>query len=184
MERLNDRQRKQFEQRSQRQQYRAQIMFFCCLIVVASGYFFLSPGLASFSGTSQDYCQQSSNSQETVQPVMPRGYLPRPEVRDPFAVPKEFQPVVAPVPPELPPVKSHASVSGINSSSSNLPESQLMLVGVVSGGGQKVAIIKNGSNSRTYQIEDFVGPYQLLSVEKTSVTLWGPQGEKVLTLAR
>lgn len=180
MEMLSRRQRQQLRQC---RQYSAQILLSCCLLAVASGYIFLSPGLAAFSASFQDNSLQSSISQEAAQPVIPLSYAANSVVRDPFAVPKEFQPVV-PIPTEQPPIKNYTSVAGAVSSPPKLLEIPLTLVGVVSGGGQKVAIIKNGSNSRTYQIKEYIGPYQLISVGESSATLWGPQGEKVLILER
>ena len=181
VEMLNRRQRKQRERRRERRQHSVRLLLICCLIVAASGYFFWSPGLAAFSGSVPDTSQQGIISQEAPQPAM--GYPPNPVMRDPFAVPKEFQPV-APVPAAQLPARNYASVPNSVAPPPAMPEISLELVGVVSGGGQKVAIIKNANNSCSYQIKDYIGPYQLLSVGESSATLWGPQGKKVLTLER
>ncbi|WP_094604669.1 hypothetical protein SPSIL_021020 [Sporomusa silvacetica DSM 10669] len=162
-------------------QYSARLLIICCLLVAALGYFFWSPGLTAFSGSYSDTSQQDIVPQEMLQPVM--GYSALPVMRDPFAVPQEFQ-QVAPVPVSSPPAKNYPSVPNNVLPSSAIPEISLELVGVVSGGGQKVAIIKSAGNSGSYQLKDYLGPYQLLSVGEKSVTLWGPQGEKVLILER
>ncbi|TWH48309.1 hypothetical protein [Sporomusa sp. KB1] len=166
-------------------QHSAQLLIICCLLVAALGYFFWSPGLIAFSGSYSDSysdtSQQDSVSQAMLQPVT--GYSALPVMRDPFAVPQEFA-QVAPVPALPPPAKNYPSISNNVLPPSAIPESSLELVGVVSGGGQKVAIIKSAGKSGSYQIKDYLGPYQLLAVGERAVTLWGPKGEKVLILER
>ncbi len=68
---------------------------------------------------------------------MPQGYPANTTVRDPFAVPKEFQPVVAPVLPL--PQPNYTGGQSTVGMPSKAPEMPLVLVGVVSGGGQKAA---------------------------------------------
>lgn len=162
-------------------QHSARLLIICCLLVAALGYFFWSPGLIAFSGSYSATSQQDSVSQEMLQPVM--SYSALPVMRDPFAVPREFE-QVAPVPASSPPAKNYPSVPNNGLPPSAIKEISLELVGVVSGGGQKVAIIKSAGKSGSYQIKDYLGPYQLLAVRESSVTLGGPQGEKVLILER
>ncbi|CQR71251.1 hypothetical protein SOV_16140 [Sporomusa ovata DSM 2662] len=159
----------------------SQLLIICCLLVAALGYFFWSPGLVASSGSYSDTAQQDSVSQETLQPVT--GYSALPVMRDPFAVPQEFG-QVAPIPALSPPDKNYPSVPHTGLPPSAIPEISLELVGIVSGGGQKVAIIKSAGKSGSYQIRDYLGPYQLLAVGERSVTLGGPQGKKVLLLER
>lgn len=162
-------------------QHSAQLLIICCLLVAALGYFFWAPGLNAFSGSYSDTSQQDIISQELLQPVT--GYSALPVMRDPFAVPQEFEQVV-PVPASSPTAKNYPSVPHNGLPPSAISEISLELVGVVSGGGQKVAIIKSAGKSGSYQIKDYLGPYQLLAVRENSVTLGGPQGEKVLILER
>lgn len=181
MEMLNRRQRKQREYRRVKRQHTTRLVLICCSIVAASGCFFWSPGLAVFSDNVSGTSQQGIILQEAAQPVM--DYSTPPVMRDPFAVPQEFQPV-SPVVASPLSARNYASVPNSVAPQPAMPEISLELVGVVSGGGQKVAIIKNTGNSHSYQIKDYIGPYQLLSVGENSATLWGPQGKKVLTLER
>lgn len=162
-------------------QHNARLLIICCLLVAALGYFFWAPGLIASSGSYSAPSLQDSVSQEMLQPVT--GYSAPPAMRDPFAVPHEFG-QVTPVSASPPPAKNYPSALNNGVPPSAIPESSLELVGVVSGSGQKVAIIKRAGKSGSYQIKDYLGPYQLLAVGESSVTLRGPQGEKVLLLER
>ncbi|MBP2662342.1 MAG: hypothetical protein H6Q71_290 [Firmicutes bacterium] len=161
-------------------QHSTQLLISGCLIVAVVGYFFWPPGLAAFSGSVPDNSQHSIISQEVAQPVM--DYPAPPVMRDPFAVPKEFQPVMS-VPASSPPARNTSVLSTVSSQTA-MPEITVELVGIVTGGGQRVAIIKKAGDSRSYQIKEYIGPYQLLAIGESSVTLWGTQGEKVLTVER
>ncbi|HWR43641.1 hypothetical protein [Sporomusa sp.] len=184
MEKLTRKQRKQLEYLKLRKQRSTWIMIVCCCIMATTVYFGWTPGLAAFSSSLPENSQQgiSTAPQAATQPVMPQGYSANSVVRDPFAVPKEFQPVAVPVTPQ--PQTNFTGEQSTVSPPPKAPEIPLVLVGVVGGGGQNVAIIKNAGVSRSYQIKDYIGPYQLLSVGESSAILWGPQGRKVLTLER
>ena len=161
-------------------QHSTRLLISGCLLVVVLGYFLWSPGLAAISGSVPDNAQNRVISHEVAQPVM--DYSVPPVMRDPFAVPKEFQPVASV--PASPSARNNTSVLSTVSSQTAMPEITVELVGIVTGGGQRVAIIKKAGASRSYQIKEYIGPYQLLAIGESSVTLWGTQGEKVLTLER
>lgn len=164
-------------------QQSVQLLLIICLSVAALGYFWKLPGLAAFSSSVPDTSQHGIISQETSQPIM--GDSAPPVMRDPFAVPKEFQQVApAPTPAQQPPAGNYSSGSSIVSPTPVTPETSLELVGVVSGDGQTIAIIKKAGNSRSYQIKEYIGTYQLLAIEESSAILWGTQGKIVLTLER
>ncbi|WP_425060716.1 hypothetical protein SCACP_14590 [Sporomusa carbonis] len=185
MERLNRKQRKQREQRKRRKQRNMWLMLACCCLVASAAYFVGVPGFAAFSSSYRENSQllMSTGPQEPAQPILPAGYQTNSTLRDPFAVPPEFQPAAVPAAP-LPQLNTSSSPERSVVTPPKEPEMPLVLVGVVSGGGHKVAIIKNGNSSRSYQIKDFIGPYQLVSVGESSATLWGAQGKRVLTLER
>lgn len=182
MERFNRRQCKQRKQRRQRLR-NAQILLTCCLVAAASGYVFLMPGQAAFTGSSLDNSSQNIISHEPARPVAPRGYVSVSAVRDPFAVPEEFLPAT-PVPVTPPPANNYSNGQSQVAQPPKMQEMPLTLIGIVSGGGQKVAIIRSDGGSRSYQPEEYIGPYQLIAVGESSVTLWGPRDKKVLTLER
>lgn len=176
--------RKQLEYYKRRKQRSKWLMLTCWLLMSVAVYFVWVPGWAAVSGSISDISQQDNTNmvQEVQQLILPNNYnnMTNNLMRDPFAVPKEFQPVTTPVSRQQP----NAAGLAPGVTSPKTPDIQLILVGIVSGGGNNVAIIKSAGNSRSYQIEDYVGTYQLVAVEKKSVTLQGPQGRKVLTLER
>lgn len=106
-------------------------------------------------------------------PVMPKGYQPELAVRDPFAVPQEFQPKsLSPVPV--------ATVDRQLRQKEILP----VLNGVIMAGNIGSAIIQYGADSRSYRRGDFVGPYQIVAINSQSVTLQGPEGRLALSMGR
>lgn len=183
MERLNRWQCKQCKQTGRSWRHSTQLIFLCCFIAAASGCFFWLPGRAAYSGTYSDSSQQSIISSETSRPIMPSRYRADAVVRDPFAVPQEFQPIAV-VSAASPLAKNNLSVQKSAALSPTMPEISLELVGIVSGGGQQVAIIKKDGVSRSYLIKEYIGPYQLITIDTRSATLQGPQGQKVLSLER
>ena len=114
----------------------------------------------------------------TVKPVMPKGYQPGVALRDPFALPETQQPVSAAQPTGA--IAPASSPQPGNKAQAARP----VLTGVVAGGSAKAAIIRYGGESRSYQVNEFIGPYQLLAVYEDSVTLWGPDGKLVLTVGK
>lgn len=96
-------------------------------------------------------------------PVMPKGYAPGAVIRDPFALPQENSVVSSVVSPS--PKTAHKSASPTHM----LP----VLTGIVGTNDHWVAIIKYGGISRSYQIGDVIGPYQLVSVTAAGATVSG-----------
>ena len=108
--------------------------------------------------------------------VMPLGYVEaaRP-IRDPFAVPEEFQPngqLHANDIKEKTVVKSEPSNVASRQPRSKVPE----LIGVIRGNERQAVILKFGEESRTCQIGQQIGGFTVLSVEASAVVLNGPTG--------
>jgi hypothetical protein len=106
-------------------------------------------------------------------PVMPKGYQPELAVRDPFAVPREFQP------------KSIAALPA-PAGDRQIRQKEILPVlnGVIMAGNIGSAIIQYGADSRSYRRGDFVGPYQIVAINSQSVTLQGPEGRLALSVGR
>lgn len=106
---------------------------------------------------------------------MPQGYQPQAVLHDPFTLPPTAS-AVQPVSPEataagkVKPAKTTKTAS----------KPGLILTGIVVSGNNRVAIIQNGKESRSYQIGELVGSYQLRRIDDKSVLLAGPSGELVL----
>lgn len=162
--------------------HNTRLIFLCCFLAVVFGCYFLLPGRSVLSGSAIDSNQQSNISAKTSHQIMPTRYPLHAVMRDPFAIPKEFQPET--VDSGTLPAATYFSPAPQPVLSSALPDSSLKLIGVVSGGGQQVAIIKTGNVSRSYQLEEYIGLYQLISVGESAAMLRGPHGQKVLVLER
>lgn len=172
-------------QRLSRQQCSFWILL-CCLLTGIACYVWL-PGIITVSGSrlNNAYPSHSTTLTSPAQPILPKGYGIQNSGRDLFAAPRNFQLTSAVALPI-------AAPAGNNSANNSQPVSQpgkqadskLRLVGVISGGGQAVAIIQKDTGSRSYRINEYIANYQLIAVEENSVTLLGPQGHKVLTLER
>ena len=112
-------------------------------------------------------------------PKIPQGYEPGQIVRDPFAIPKEFEPA-----------KPHISANGVPSDpgaagrigagSSAIPT----VNGIVGGDGRWMAVIQYGAESRSYKVQDYVGPYQVTAITSNTVTISGPGGRSVLMVGK
>lgn len=112
-------------------------------------------------------------------PVMPKGYQPEQAVRDPFAVPAEFL------------AKQQQLMPGAAQSKAATGERQIrqteimpVLTGVIMSGNTGSAIIQYGADSRSYRRGDYVGPYQIVAISNSYVTLHGPGGRLTLGLGR
>lgn len=115
----------------------------------------------------------------TIKPVMPKGYQTGVALRDPFALSATQQPASAAQStgasaPETPEAKQAGKGQA----------ARPVLTGVVTGGSAKAAIIRYGGESRSYQVDEFVGPYQLLAIAEDAVTLRGPDGKLVLAVGK
>ena len=109
---------------------------------------------------------------------MPIGFEPGRMLRDPFALPGQFAPVQSAGDQALP--IAVRSVSAAKAATVKLP----VLVGVVGAGEQWAAIIRLGNESRSYQLHEYAGSYQVVAITIDSVTVAGPTGVVVLRLGR
>lgn len=113
-----------------------------------------------------------------AQAIVPKGFQPgnANALRDPFAVPKQFEPVK---PPSNGPLASPAGVP-----TGKTAVATPLLSGVVGGDDKWVAIIQLGDQSRSYQLQDYVGNYQIVAIAGDSATLVGPGGPIMLSVGR
>lgn len=110
-------------------------------------------------------------SQVASQPVMPKGYQPNLTLRDPFAIPPEYR---TPTP----------AGPAVNIGPTQPKETLPVVTGIVMTNSAGSAIIQYGSDSRSYRLGDFVGPYQIVSINARLVVLQGPSGRLILSLGR
>lgn len=109
---------------------------------------------------------------------MPIGFEPGRVLRDPFALPGQFAPV-QPAGDQALPTSARTMPAG-KAATIKLP----VLVGVVGGGEQWAAIIRLGDESRSYQLHEYAGSYQVVAITIDSATVAGPAGVVVLRVGR
>lgn len=116
----------------------------------------------------------------TTTPVMPQGTATVGQTtRDIFAPPAEYAALLA-ISSNRPPNGASPSGGGQTFGAGPLPK----LTGVIVGEGSRVAILRQGTISRSYRIGESAGSYRVASIGGNSVTLEGPAGTKVLTMGQ
>ena len=110
-------------------------------------------------------------------PVMPEGSgAPGQVMRDLFSPPSGYAALLA-----APAVSDPQARNG-NRPFSNGPLP--VLTGVIQGAGTRVAILRQGTSSRSYRVGQSAGSYTVSSIGANSVTLTGPAGTTVLTIGQ
>lgn len=109
---------------------------------------------------------------------MPIGFEPGRVLRDPFVLPGQFVPVQ--------PVGEQALTTAVRSVSAGKAATVKLpvLVGVVGAGEHWAAIIRLGDESRSYQLHEYAGSYQVVAITVDSATVAGPAGVVVLRVGR
>ena len=119
-------------------------------------------------------------SVNTSTPVMPQGTSTVGQAtRDIFSPPAEYAALLA-VSTNKPPNGASPAGGGPAFGAGPLPK----LTGVIVGEGSRVAILRQGTISRSYRIGESAGSYRVASIGGNSVTLEGPAGTKVLTMGQ
>ena len=119
-------------------------------------------------------------SVNTTTPVMPQGTSTVGQAtRDIFAPPAEYAALLA-ASGNNPPNGTSPTKGGQSFGAGPLPK----LTGVIAGEGTRVAILRQGTISRSYRIGESAGSYRVASIGGNSVTLEGPAGTKVLTMGQ
>lgn len=111
--------------------------------------------------------------------VLPNGYNPNAVIRDPFAVPIQFQQQQQPV-SAAPAGAGQGPQSPAGKTRGPLPVVQ----GIVGAGDAKVAILADGADSRSYRTGERIGAYVITAISNSSVTLRGPEGIVVVPMGR
>jgi hypothetical protein len=123
-----------------------------------------------------------------AKPTVLKGYAQEATMRDPFALPLELQQTAIPRGPA--PGAGGLGSGGAGGYVASARESAPLLPtlpklsGVVSTGNFRMAVLQYGTESRSYRVNEHIGPYELIAVSDDSVTLSGPEGKIVLTVGR
>ena len=110
-------------------------------------------------------------------PVMPQGHQAEAVVKDPFAIPPQYQKKDEPPAVSQPQDKSFMAENNENKAIPNL-------TGIVGSADKQLAILEYQTESRAYQVNDVIGPYRITAIYDQSVVLAGPNGNQTLTLGR
>lgn len=120
------------------------------------------------------------HAENPVQPVMPQGYAPEVVIRNPFAIPQEFASSHSTTsPPATPPTVT----LGVPSNSIISDRDRPILTGIMGTQDRWAVIIKYRGTSRSYQVGDAIGPYELVGVTAEGATITGPGGSYLLKVS-
>ena len=157
-----------------------------CIAIGAVAYFTQPEFFSSFPAGQQENpagivappaAVPAPKSASSASPVMPAGAgTPGQTMRDLFAPPAGYAALLAM------PQKGDATE---RNGSRNFSQGPLpALTGVIQGNGSRVAILRQGTISRSYRVGQAAGDYTVASIGPNSVTLTGPAGTKVLTIGQ
>ena len=113
----------------------------------------------------------------TNEPVMPKGFNKNNFWRDPFAAPIEVAGVIK-TPDLLQQKPPDVSGGGFNLLDAGNPS----LVGIMSSGSRKTAIIRHRDENRIYEEGDWVGSYELVQIAEKMIVLKSKERELIIQL--
>lgn len=110
-------------------------------------------------------------------------------MRDPFAAPPEFRQATVDGKPQTAaarPVSDAAAVPAVGERNGlrTAKAARPVLQGIAARGGQRIAVLQVGGQSRSCRLLERAGPYEVIAIEKDSVTLSGQDGQTVLAMER
>ena len=152
-------------------------MVVCCAVLLVFIYYDDQPEIVHAPAVIADNPPARS---APAQGRMPIGFEPGKVLRDPFAVPQQLAPIQEPAVGEAELPTAVRSMPSAKRTAAAKP----VLTGVVGAGGKWAAIIRLGDASRSYQLGEYAGSYQIVAITGDSVTVVGPQGSTVLTVGR
>ena len=102
-------------------------------------------------------------------------------LRDPFAAPAEYR--------QTPAADGQEKLAAVNGRKPALQTTKAVSVlpvlqGIASSGDQRRVVLQLGAESRSYGLLEQAGAYEVVEIEKDSVTLSGPGGRVVLAMER
>ncbi len=106
-------------------------------------------------------------------PLLPNGYIVNKIIRDPFKMPSTLTKQSGPL-----------SYQGGSKAASYEHLGLPVLTGIVKTDNYRVAILEYNGKSRYHRLQDKIGPYQLVAISDSSVTLYSANGRQVLPLRR
>jgi len=115
-------------------------------------------------------------------PVLPQGAKVAGQViRDIFAPPAEFARML---PKETPTGATVPVMPAVGPEVFAAAEAAPVLTGIIIGDSTRVAILRQGTTSRSYRVGESAGAYRVSAIGPRSVTIAGPYGTRVLTMGQ
>jgi hypothetical protein len=123
---------------------------------------------------------QASVGPSNTKPTMPQGTGGvNQATRDIFAPPAEYS-LLSMIAADKQQNATGQGGSGPKFAAGPLPK----LTGVIAGEGSRIAILREGTVSRSYRVGESAGSYRIAAIGANSVTLEGAGGTKVLTMGQ
>lgn len=99
--------------------------------------------------------------------------------RDPFIVADNFETQKE----DRSPIKSNNGfVTAANPITLLKPQEKIRLTGIINTDNQHVAVIQSDNKSKAYQLNEFIGTYQLISIQEDSIILKSGNSQTFLSL--
>ena len=103
--------------------------------------------------------------------------------RDPFAPPSIVADNFETQKENRSPIKSNnESVTAANPITLLKPQEKIRLTGIINTDNQHVAVIQSDNKSKAYQLNEFIGTYQLISIQEDSIILKSGNSQIFLSL--
>ncbi|EIW18293.1 MULTISPECIES: hypothetical protein [Pelosinus] len=171
---------KQLEKLTAKQRLR--IMFVIGVTAIIVTFFFIpSKHLVAPSVVNKTTTPTVRNTDKVVMSVehQHNGQLKR----DPFASPSIVTDNLKTQKDNTSPAKSNnESVTAANPTSSLNRKEKIRLTGIINTKNQHVAVIQSDNKSKTYQLDEFIGTYQLISIQEDSIILKSGNSQMFLSL--
>jgi len=103
-------------------------------------------------------------------------------MRDPFAAPPQVQEQKSEANPILPATPNFTPGNAPKSVIPNMQSGNLKLTGIVSTGGQLLAVIRSGDKSKSYSLNEFIGADRIVAITNDYVILAHEDKKLVLRL--
>lgn len=104
-------------------------------------------------------------------------------IRDPFTIPSSItNHLENQMDKVTPSISNHDTTKATNIPTPIKPKELVKLTGIVSTDHQRLAVIQSANKSKAYQLDEFIGTYQLISIQEDFVLLRNNDGQLILSL--
>jgi low affinity Fe/Cu permease len=123
------------------------------------------------------------NPNKVVMSVEHRGNEVGQPIRDPFIIPSNITNRLENKMENVSSsISNHDTPKPVNIPTPIKPKDLVKLTGIVSTAHQRLAVIQSANKSKAYQLDEFIGLYQLISIQEDFVILRDNDGQLILSL--